>query len=335
LTVAHPRGRQAEQPREGFGKGLPALLEGLHALGVATLHKPEQYRMATTVAPALGFRIRLLEEDVAPDDIGREVDPDRMLRLSQRVGEQRTYFAVPDTAEASQHRQDMALINTHLAGARIAYLGNDPVDVGDRLLVRRFNLPLGIDRPCLDFGGRLCGGFWQNMKRERRSHIRIAGEEVVELDYGQIFLRLAYGQVGALPPEGIDLYAIPGLGEHRDGVKQGVNALLWDAKRWNRKIVAALPPGWTATKLRRALADHHPPIADLFQSGRVTGYRLLRRESAVMVAVLLACVDADIVALPIHDAVLVPASVARAVASIMEQSALTVAGVPIPVNLKA
>lgn len=335
LPVAHPRGQQAERPREGFGKGLPALLEGLHALGLIILHKPEQYRLATTIAPATGFRLRLLEGDVSPNDIGREMDPNRLLRLSQRVGGQRTYFAIPDTAEASQHGQDMARLNMHLAGARIAYLGNDPVDVGDRLMVRRFNLPLGIDRACLDYGGRLCGGFWQNMKRENRAHIRIDGEDVVELDYGQMFLRLAYGSVGARPPEGIDLYAIPGLGEHRDGVKQGVNALLWDAKRWGPEIVASLPPGWPASKLRSVLADHHPSIAHLFQSGRMTGYRLLHRESAVMVAVLLACMAVGVVALPIHDAVLVPVSAADAVAGIMQQSALTVAGVAIPVHLKA
>ena len=60
-----------------------------------------------------------------------------------------------------------------------------------------------------DQGGRLYGGFWQNLKSCRREHIRIEGEPITVLDYGSMFTRLAYYEVGTVPPEG-DLYAIPG-----------------------------------------------------------------------------------------------------------------------------
>jgi hypothetical protein len=69
-----------------------------------------------------------------------------------------------------------------------------------------------------DQGGRLYGGFWQNLKTERRRNIRINGEPVAVLDYGSMFTRLAYAEVGAVPPEG-DLYVIPGLEGYRSGVK--------------------------------------------------------------------------------------------------------------------
>ncbi len=334
LPLGHRRGPQAGPSHDGFGEALPALLESLQALGVLTLAKPEQYRQATTVAPTIGFHFKLAEAGVEVTDIGRKINPERLVLLSRRRGEGRTFFPVPATPETWRHQANMARINTRLAGADVAYVGNEPVDVGNRLLVRRFNLPEGIEEPCLDFGGRLCGGFWQNMPKHQRRHIRIDGEEAVELDYGQVFPRLAYGLAGAVPPQGTDLYAIPGLEGNRDGVKRGFNALLWGTKRWNPEIADALPREWTAKALRRALAAAHPAIAGLLQSGPLTGYRLLHRESSVMLTVLLACMAAGIIALPIHDAVLVPASTAHAVAEIMEQSALAVAGVSVPVSFK-
>ena len=42
-----------------------------------------------------------------------------------------------------------------------------------------------------------------------------------------MFAMLAYASKGVQPPQG-DPYAIPGLEDHRDAVKLGVNALLFD-----------------------------------------------------------------------------------------------------------
>jgi hypothetical protein len=42
-----------------------------------------------------------------------------------------------------------------------------------------------------DLSGRLFGGFWQGLQRQRRSGIRIDGEPVATLDYSSMFARLA------------------------------------------------------------------------------------------------------------------------------------------------
>jgi hypothetical protein len=328
LPLANSRGKPVEPVPDGFSKGLPAIVEGLHAGGMLTLRRPDEPRLATTIAPASGFRMRMLAAGVHAGDLGRRVVLNR-LRLSRREKDgPRTFFPIPDTEEASGLRDQLDMINAGLAGAALAYMGNAPVDVGDRMLVRCFNLPAGITAPCLDYGGRLAGGFWMNMPKSQRQHIRIGGEAVVELDYGQVFPRLAFGLVGSCPPDVADLYHLPELdaepgGPYRDGVKQGFNALLWGTKRWTGEIVAALPRGWPASRLRSALVVKYPVLADLLRPGSKTaGYRLLYLESTIMVAVLLTCMAEGIVALPIHDAVLAPASAVDTVREIMEQSAL-------------
>ncbi len=59
-----------------------------------------------------------------------------------------------------------------------------------------------------DHHGRLYGGFWINMRKADRWHLRIGGERITILDYGQSFTRMLYARAGTEPPEG-DLYSIP------------------------------------------------------------------------------------------------------------------------------
>jgi hypothetical protein len=207
-------------------------------------------------------------------------------------------------------------------------------------MVRHFSYPVGVERPSLEYGGRLFGGFWQNMDKRQRQHIRINGERVVELDYGQMAPRLAYAMAGAAPPpDGEDLYFLPEVVEEvgeacRDGVKRGFNALLWGTGRWNDEITALLPRTWPASRFRNALAERHPAIAGFLNRERTSGHLLSRMESDIIVAAMLACIGRGITALPIHDAVLVPASSAFAVMEIMKATALTIAGASLPVSLK-
>jgi hypothetical protein len=93
-----------------------------------------------------------------------------------------------------------------------------------------------------DQGGRLFGGFWQQLKRERRRHIRIEGEPVAVLDYGSMFTRLAYSEIGAEPPGG-DLYAVPGFEGYRSGIKLVMNALFFDKSPKRSKWPSAVGIG--------------------------------------------------------------------------------------------
>jgi hypothetical protein len=48
------------------------------------------------------------------------------------------------------------------------------------------------------------------LKKERRANIRINGEPIADLDFKNMFARLAYASVGQEPPEG-DLYDVSGF----------------------------------------------------------------------------------------------------------------------------
>jgi hypothetical protein len=95
----------------------------------------------------------------------------------------------------------------------------------------------------------------------------------------------------------------------------------------------AFPPG---TKPRDAIDDikrKHAAIAHLFERGH--GLRFMRQESNLIVTVTLALFSRGIVALPIHDAVLVPEKHAAAARAVMEQEAIRLTGGMIPADVQA
>jgi len=340
LPTGHARGKQAG-PHKSYGKDLRAVLEGLAAIGVLTLLEPANRRQPSAISPTEAFRLSVSDAGIFGGDVGRRNSVSR-LRLSRKQKDgSRDYVPIPDSPEAFTLLCEVDQINGGLSCADITFVGNAPVDVWDRWMVRHFSHPTGVDAPSLNYGGRLYGGFWQNMRKDQRHHIRINGEPVVELDYGQVFPRLAYAMAGAVsPPEGEDLYYLPELvmevGErHRDGIKRGFNALLWGAGRWNDEITALLPRSWPASRFRKALATRHPAIAGLLSRERISGYLLSRLESDIIVAVVLACMGQGITALPIHDAVLVPASALSCVMEIMTSTSQVVAGATLPVTHKS
>src|SRR5690606_10748031 len=151
------------------------------------------------------------------------------------------------------------------------------VDPHERLLRRYYVLRVDQKEPRFDQSGRLFGGFWLNMRSDRRRRIRINGEPTVTLDYASMFTRLAYASLGETPPDG-DRYAISGLGGYRSGVKMAMNAFLFDEslnrRTWPDEMgvgrgsdhdaavdphgnaaafEAHLPDGWTVRRTREAI----------------------------------------------------------------------------------
>jgi hypothetical protein len=126
-------------------------------------------------------------------------------------------------------------------------------------------------------GGRLFGGFWQTMPRpDRFKNIRIGGEPVALVDYGQLFLRLAYAEAGVTPPPG-DLYdmtgqdaSLPNLKRLRDARKKLVNALFFRRAplvQWPDLKLAdfaemrdAFPPGTKPRDAIKAIKAKHAAI---------------------------------------------------------------------------
>jgi hypothetical protein len=133
-------------------------------------------------------------------------------------------------------------------------------------------------------------------------------EHAVELDYGQMNPRILYGLCGAQPPLE-DLYLLPGLEEHRNGIKKVMNAMLFATKRLTRMpkgVRAEFSKSHPVWRVMDAIEEHNIPIKNQFFTG--VGHSVQFRESQIMVDLLLALRERGIVALPIHDGLMVPVS---------------------------
>lgn len=167
-------------------------------------------------------------------------------------------------------------------------------------------------------GGRLAGGFWMSMERAERGRIRIDGERIANVDYRQLFPRLAYVRAREAQPEG-DIYDVAGDGTGRDGWKKLMNAMLFSdgpLRNWPEGTRQHFPAG---TKLRTAiemLEARHATISHLFGIG--LGFQLMRIESDMLIEVITYLAQAGITALPLHDAVLVAESAADVAARAMQ-----------------
>jgi hypothetical protein len=209
-----------------------------------------------------------------------------------------------DDHQTIAFREDVGRINRWLEEADLSFESvpgmERAVDPSDRRLRRIFN------NGSFQEGGRLFGGFWQELsKRQRREGIDIDGSPTVTLDYGQMCPRILYGLAG-VEPHFDDAYAVPGLERYRDGVKLVFNAMLHADKplaRAPEHSRVKLPPGMPIAEVTDKIRAFHAPIADAFYAGR--GMHVFFHESSILIALLLRLNEGGITALPIHDAVIV------------------------------
>jgi hypothetical protein len=107
-------------------------------------------------------------------------------------------------------------------------------------------------------------------------------------------------------PQG-DPYATPGLEGSRQGLKMMFSAMLHDIKPRNRYphgVASMFPKRTKVGEVIQRIVDAHPRVSQYFGTG--IGLHLMFKESEIMVDLLLALKQMGIVALPVHDAVLVP-----------------------------
>ena len=295
-----------------LSKVLPDLLERMAAPEMAWLTMGKGYQgvfghgARTTIRAAERLRSRMEEHGIGLDDLTRLRDGEVIIlkREKEDHWDSGEYIDYDDTPETEVYRFEVRSINDWLAQAHIDYIGErTSVDPFDRSLRRVFN------QGSFQRGGRLFGGFWQDLKKaERFGDILINDDDIVELDYGQMSVRIVYGMVGATPPEG-DLYLIPGKEVHRDGFKKLMNALLFQDRLLSRYPRDTRPLFSNRMRIEEALGlltERHPAIAHLFCKG--IGMEMMFRESEILIDVLLRLQERRVVALPIHDAILVSRS---------------------------
>ena len=341
---------------KALGEPLRTLLGHLVELGLVEWGWSGKRLEASFLLTTEAFRAKVIEAGIALTDFGRLLGEETILlthkaRLSDGGGistaRQRVNY--PDTSETIAMRGTVDELNAFLWEADISFDadGLEQVDTSDRTMRRHFVVkgegPGTGSAISFDLCGRLYGGFWQNLKATRRGHIRIDGEPVAGLDYGQMAARLAYASVGATAPEG-DIYAIEGLEKHRPAVKKALNTLLMDDHRrrsWpseltdveeGREADEVLPEGWTVARARAAIVARHHALEGCLGAG--LGLKLMRTESEIMLAVLMELKARSIVGLGIHDGLLVQESRAEEVRLMMEEMAVGKVGATIPVSLE-
>lgn len=275
--------------------------------------------------------LKLIERhELGFEDLGETCDQETVVlkRPKADYWDQGGKIEYEETQVTQRFRHQMGVINRWIAAAAVdvdpvvmnVYGAHDPTE----LALRRV-----FTQGRFDSGGRLFGGYWQKLSKYERKHwITIDAEQVTALDFSQMAPRLLYGRIGAAPALD-DAYTLPGYEQHRDGVKQVFNAMLF-----SKTPLRKMPKG-VGDKFRRgtridivvaAIQRAHEPIAEHFLSG--VGHDLQFMESELLVDLLLRLKDLGHVALPVHDAVVVKESVADCARAVMEELFLQHTGLP-------
>ncbi|WP_136618572.1 MULTISPECIES: hypothetical protein [Mesorhizobium] len=316
--------------RKGFGH-LPHVLDAMATMGLVVKHAAHIKKRRTGIEATGKLLEALLSGTVA--EVGR-AEGEEAVWLTARMGRDGRGHKLPfmlmnyeDTPETCSLRGEMEEINAFLATQRIELQGEPQAGFK---LTRRFTLRHIGDPHTFRLHGRLYGGFWESLPKRLRDDLRINGEPIADLDFASMFPRLAYALVRAEPPEG-DLYAIPGLEEHRAGVKAGFAAMLSSSNEMTRlpsSVKDALPVGWTGRRLAEAIGKKHPALVRLF--GKDIAMDLMFTESTILVAVLLRLARMGIAALPMHDGIMVQCNHGETAAEAMKIAAHQI-GLTIPV----
>jgi hypothetical protein len=307
----------------------------------------------STVAPTTWFGNRVRDHKVSLDDFARSQYEEIIILKRKERGEEDSwsfdntgkYEEYNDTPQTMKCREELKTLNEFLADADARFLddGLEPmVNTSDRTLRRYFTVLKG-QRQRFDQAGRVFGGWWLNLKSSRRANILIQGEAPADLDFASMFARLAYAEVGQEAPAG-DLYDLSGYlhgydrtkGAHRKGVKTFFNSMLFGGGMGSsvpKGTRSMFPREATAEQIRGAIKAKHSALSPLF--GTNVGYKLMFRESEVLLRALELLRLKDIVALPLHDGLMV-AKTATAIASeAMITASLEVTGFSLPVEVKS
>ena len=296
-----------------YSKQLPQILELLDG-DILDRQKGHQAYFGeakqTTIALADRFKGVVESYGIGLSDLRREQGGELLIlkRSKEDYWDGGGTFEYDDTPTTNAFRAEVQRINARLASLDLTLDLDHPrarkVDLRERSMRRIFN------NARFDHGGRLWGGFWQELsKRDRAAALLLDGDRAVTLDYRQMGPRLLYGRAGVSPPT--DCYAVPGYEGYRSGWKKLLNAMFFsgpDLPRLPKGTADLLPPRIGVRRATELLLEHNAPITPLVQEN--VGFEVMFMESEVLIDVVMELESREIAALPIHDAVIV-ADVAR------------------------
>jgi hypothetical protein len=163
-----------------------------------------------------------------------------------------------------------------------------------------------------DLGGRYYGGAWQNLPEQVRKYIKINLEPTIELDYSNFNVRLLYHKEGAdysgdaytcgsIPRKLFKTATIALLNCHSKNYYYVISKAFRD-KELHHKY-----PGCLLMKnvnpIIDAIHDKHPTITKYFASGKALETQ--RLDSTILSNILDRFIEQNIVALPVHDSLIV------------------------------
>ena len=330
----------------------PGIIEAMADLSLIYLDKAPRHEAAGR-ASAIKCREQLLElirthsprlDELellicvtAPD--GKSIEPEHVElrepapeKPSWRYVKRRARWQVveyDDTEQTDRWRADLRLINEGLGAADIRFdadavtaaSAEDALAIQSGIAIQERSLKRIFNNGRWDHGGRLYGGFWQGMKRQWRSGLRINGHPVASLDFNAMFLQLLYAvKAGKQAPLEGDLYEgiDPPEGwpddlerrlAMRDAIKRNLNAMLFPKSpdkphRLVQGTKAALSLDVTGAVLEDRIRAKHPEIAAWLRLPGI-GFELMFHESEIMASVLRLCLQSGTVVLPLHDGLLV------------------------------
>ncbi|TCR69605.1 hypothetical protein [Rhizobium sp. BK376] len=306
LAVSLRNLKRSRYDRPGFNADvLRAAIEQLHDADLITVQDPVFKEKRTVVIPLPRLLALINEMNVGLSDI-RQAEGRETIELWAGSSRQHNKVLVDytDDERTNRLRAEMIAINEMLNAADIR-LGGEPM--GPIHVFRIFQSGKLGDRQMFDRHGRLYGGFWEHLSKDKRYLLTMGGEPVADLDFVSMFVQLAYCRVGVSPSVD-DLYAIPGLEGQRKVVKHLMASLFFREKaalRLPKGISRELPEGWSMERFKAAASAFHPAIAHLFDTD--IGFELMATESEILVGILLELASKGIAALPMHDGIMVGA----------------------------
>lgn len=278
----------------------------------------------TEIAASPRLLARFNESGLGHMDVSRREGEELVLLKGTRISGGRAELAeYEDDAFTASARAEIRGLNAWIRDADISY-SLDVSRSGFLVDARNRHLRRIFTRSTFGSGGRLFGGFWQSLgKAERLTNVLIYGEPVASLDYTAMLSSLAYAYVKQTPPAE-DAYVTAYTDAHgapvvlaRATVKKLFAATLFAESpltRWPRGLEAhsrGLPVAAVLAGIKAA----HPALVPLMFKG--LGHVLQFHESEILVDVLLQLKERDVVALPLHDCVVVPESDAEVAREVM------------------
>ena len=338
--------RTSRYKNEVLNKTIPYLLDVLklpelqmleQVVGCINYFYPDKNGNLRTVVKAGKHLVHLIQKyHVELEDLGLSDGEETIIlkREKNDLWDHGGTLEYEDNDLTNLYRDEMSIINQWIKNADLNYMepfhGKDKhnYDLDCRLLKRYFT------RGSFKSGGRLFGGFWQQIKKVHRENLLIEGENIVVLDYSQMTPKILYGYCGSVP-QMEDCYHIKGYEYCRKGIKKVFNAMTFSNEPMTRfpKGINSLFPVKTRFKdVSDAIENEHSRIAHLFYTG--IGHYLQFMESQILVEVLLKLIDNGIIALPVHDAVFVGWTHVYKSTQVMEQVFLDMTNVPSVVKVE-